>query len=423
MKTFFDHFIEHHWEKRPGVLPSPLQISLATDAELIDAALKAYADPRARAVPALQTQSDRPAYDEVEARSLMARHAKAPTLTEFVDGVICEGGLEGFFSYVSNLQIYKPEIWLRIQPVLGEITRRVGLPANRVDLDLFFGRYRQTPSGIHKDSASFCFVTHGRKRILVWPYETFAHLLEVQDADARHSTSFFLKDAANLDEWRSKAIVLEASPGEVIYWPSHYWHIGEDTGSTSSMVTLAFFLPEGIQRVLQKNFSVNYPRIRSRHSPWTFRTGYDSKTRSFTGIDQPATAAQALHDEIQSLLPETLSQFTRTWSLKASMGGFDVPPCLADVSESALRHSQWKWTGHHRIALYPGQAGLEMHAHGYAIAVTEGQKDFIGATLDLLHGGASVSIEALSHGPDGEAGALSLIRFLANSHSIERVLP
>ena len=93
---------------------------------------------------------------------------------------------------------------------------------------LFFGNYDKTPRGIHKDPVDiFLFVIEGRKKMYLWPEEFF----QEGDHDARLDSDFAVL--------RRDAIVLEGEPGDVIYWPSGYWHVGESVGGLSLSLSLA----------------------------------------------------------------------------------------------------------------------------------------------------------------------------------------
>jgi hypothetical protein len=70
----------------------------------------------------------------------------------------------------------------------------------------------------------------GRKRLRVWPSEVLR-----RQGVVTHSLDYerFLDDS----------VALEGEPGDVIYWPSNYWHIGESVdGGLAVSLSLAIFL-------------------------------------------------------------------------------------------------------------------------------------------------------------------------------------
>lgn len=93
----------------------------------------------------------------------------------------------------------------------------VGLPASGAITTLFHGNYERTPVGVHKDRFStFVFVLQGRKRMRFWPARPW------QDAVAtRVDYAQFLDDS----------FAVEIGPGDLLYWPSTYYHVGETVGA------------------------------------------------------------------------------------------------------------------------------------------------------------------------------------------------
>jgi hypothetical protein len=95
---------------------------------------------------------------------------------------------------------------------------------------LFVGDYERTPVGIHKDPhGTFVFVIEGRKRFRTWPSDFFP----ADKGTGRLRYRQFLPDA----------ITLEGAAGDLIYWPSSYWHIGEPLGGFSISLNVGVFPP------------------------------------------------------------------------------------------------------------------------------------------------------------------------------------
>jgi hypothetical protein len=88
---------------------------------------------------------------------------------------------------------------------------------------------------LHKDAEDvFTFVVTGRRRFLLWPFETFSGIAGLNASQSRTSHLLFEVD---YDAYRSQAVVLEASAGDLLYWPAEWWHVGESNGELA--VTLA----------------------------------------------------------------------------------------------------------------------------------------------------------------------------------------
>lgn len=121
------------------------------------------------------------------------------------------------------------EFWKRVRRFLNGLYALVGVPADRAEVDLFAGSYPRSRRGIHLDSADvFCFVIEGRKRIRLWPRSAFP--------EGAYWYGFSGKRKHLL-----KSICLDGEPGDILYWPSSYWHVGESRGGTVSSLSLGLY--------------------------------------------------------------------------------------------------------------------------------------------------------------------------------------
>ena len=103
----------------------------------------------------------------------------------------------------------------------------VGIPAIPTEIVLFLGDYAKTPFGIHQDfHDTFVFVVAGRKKFRTWPGDFF---------DERRNITTSMSYEAFLDG----ATTLEGGPGDVLYWPSDRWHVGETARGFGISVSLA----------------------------------------------------------------------------------------------------------------------------------------------------------------------------------------
>src|SRR5262249_12557652 len=121
------------------------------------------------------------------------------------------------------------ETWSRLRRFLGHLYQRIGIPAGFVDLVFFFGNYRNTPRGLHLDSADvFCFVVHCRKRIRIWG----PAVLPNWRAQPYINRAEYARDL-------SRSICLEGEAGDLLYWPSRFFHVGESISALSGSVSVA----------------------------------------------------------------------------------------------------------------------------------------------------------------------------------------
>jgi hypothetical protein len=132
---------------------------------------------------------------------------------------------------LNNLQTYHWNHWLQVKSFLGGFYQAFGVPLSGVDSTLFMGNYLYTPFGVHKDDLHiFNFVIQGQKVMSLWPFEKLAHREELPKDGPNlidHNALIHLRDKADEEQLLSQAKFLEASPGDVLFWPASYWHRAE----------------------------------------------------------------------------------------------------------------------------------------------------------------------------------------------------
>ncbi|MGC0417154.1 JmjC domain-containing protein [Embleya sp. AB8] len=113
--------------------------------------------------------------------------------------------------------------WERQRAFFEPLWERVGLPLSGAITTLFHGNYDHTPVGVHKDRfATFLFALEGRKRMRFWRARPWTEpVTTVLDYQPYLATSF----------------TAEPEPGDLLYWPSDYYHVGEsiDGGAATSV--------------------------------------------------------------------------------------------------------------------------------------------------------------------------------------------
>lgn len=226
---FWASFHRTHWERQGCVIRRPLSLPLLTAEELFDCLVAA---------------SDRfRAGDRLVQLELCVEHAQLLAdvgrhLPERADGSAAgwarrvTGLLGGrtFGLVVEDVQAYYPALWLRLRDALGGLLARTGLPA-LAKATVFLGNYESTPFGLHRGSSgNLMFVVEGPKRMRTWPDAYFRG-----KEDYTYRLDYHAHDP--------HSIVLDAEAGDVIYWPSDYWHVGERVGEgMSSAVSVALFM-------------------------------------------------------------------------------------------------------------------------------------------------------------------------------------
>jgi len=238
--AFWARFHEHYWEREAVVLRQPLARPLATAAEAFAALSHAGDGYRA---------GTRSAGLEfcIEHANLLADvglhlpgagdasiGTYAARVTRMLQG-------QRFGLVVDELQGDDPELWLRLRELLRGLYAVTGVPGEQAKAGMFLGNYETTPFGVHRGRAGvLMFVVSGRKRILAWP-DAYFHGKE--DLTYRLDYGPYVKDA----------IVLEGEPGDILYWPSDHWHIGEDVdGGVSMAISLTLFMEPSVAPDLLK---------------------------------------------------------------------------------------------------------------------------------------------------------------------------
>ena len=162
------------------------------------------------------------------------------SLAAYVDRATSKQAQREFCLAHFNLQAFDVSLWHRAAEFLHPLFEIVGVPHDDVDLDTFLGRYRTTPRGIHTDPAgTFMFVVAGHKRIIVWPPDALSpREYEISGGPLQRTVQALAPGDA------PGGTVLEGVAGDVLYWPSTYWHVGVASrlGELTAAVNLGVFM-------------------------------------------------------------------------------------------------------------------------------------------------------------------------------------
>jgi 50S ribosomal protein L16 3-hydroxylase len=142
-----------------------------------------------------------------------------------------------WYLYIPDgMQGYDGDLWDRaIELIMPAMKAHGGLPAGGMTIEMFYGKYQATPSGIHLDAAdSFSFITRGPKRLLFWPPDRFVAKFKSPAKDPSHQQALTGRYTDHLHD----AIVIDGEAGDVIYWPKDYWHIGASADWWAGMIAL-----------------------------------------------------------------------------------------------------------------------------------------------------------------------------------------
>ncbi len=236
--VFWRSFRQRYWEREGVVLRHPIGAPLAKPEELFAWLVEASNRFRAgdsRVVPEFfiehaQLLAGVERYLPRSDDGSMSGYADR--ITQVLDG-------RKFGLVIDHFQSHALDLWLRLRDFLRSLYGVTGFPGEQAKAALFLGNYRRTPFGLHRGrSGNFMFVVHGRKRIRSWP-------------DAFFKGKPDMTNRLDYARYNGDSITLDADPGDVIYWPSDYWHIGEDAGGLSAAISLALFMEPDLSEIMR----------------------------------------------------------------------------------------------------------------------------------------------------------------------------
>jgi hypothetical protein len=210
------------WELEPVLIERPFAEPLATPAEMMPA-LRAAGD-RVRAGE--RARPDEVSYSERLFVEGQFRYM-GPDVGRYLPGEAdCSAagyaerltrmlGGQKFALVLNDFQIYDRVIWNRWRKLLRALPPE--MPPQIGDLVVLFGNYDGTPFGVHQDTRhTLMYLVEGSRRFRLWP-DAYFRRPDREDAQATLDYRPYLDDA----------ITLEARAGDLLYWPSSYWHVGE----------------------------------------------------------------------------------------------------------------------------------------------------------------------------------------------------
>src|SRR5262249_19781349 len=145
---------------------------------------------------------------------------------------------------------------------------------------VFLRNHEATSFGVHRDEASvFLLPVEGCKRILAWPPG------ELEAGEVRFAS-------LDYEAHRGRALVMEGEPGDVLYWPSSHWHVGESVTPWSASISLGIRLHfQPVAEVLQHAMSL----LRGQIGPDRIHTYPFDPGESQRAVDSlPAESVAAL---------------------------------------------------------------------------------------------------------------------------------
>jgi hypothetical protein len=261
----------------------------------------------------------------------------------------------------------------RVRAFLDGFYRRVGAPSDFATAELFIGDYPRTPFGVHKDAGDvFCFVLEGEKRFRFWPGHLFPD----------KPVKFGMLDYA---EHLGQSLEVNAKVGDVVFWPSSYWHVGEGNGRLSLSMSLALYHSRtSAARNLAKSFE---------HA-MTQQFVMRSSNQEFLPLDarQPTLERKLSTDALGALrTPGFVEEIVKVEWLKRRSGFAFSPLPSVDPSAASLNRA---WTVRLRspfpILFERVDRALLVAANGYCVKVAYDRG--LPAVIRAINGGATLAM-------------------------------
>ncbi|MEO3876198.1 cupin domain-containing protein [Nonomuraea sp. B12E4] len=213
-KSFdWDTFVDRFWDQKPVLYKNIDGVPFA-EAEVFETAVLGSRPPHPLAMPGNMQFL-------VQRRQQTRPHDYLPELSDrSFDGYErrMADRLHGqrYALVVHRFHAFCHPLWTRAQRFYSGLWERVGQPTHTAGSTMFHGSYEHSPVGVHQDRfATFMFCVRGTKRMRFWAERPWS--------DPVHTV-------LDYQPYLASSFVVEVEPGDLLYWPSRYYHVGESAG-------------------------------------------------------------------------------------------------------------------------------------------------------------------------------------------------
>lgn len=310
--TSWVEFIDKYYEKQPCIIALDKIDGLPfTEKQALDAISAAFSEkntakihsPKERRIHINNLSIDQPLIKE----DSLPKNSE--DFEHFINRYFSDSKADDLTLVLHNCHQYDRSIYTSARKFLKPLQDQIGLPSAFVGTDLFAGKYRTNPKGLHKDTgAVFMFPLINEKKMLVWPWETFSSM-----APESRFQNASLKDV-NYKDFLDCAVVLQGEPGQCIYFPSHWWHMAYSENLNPTLaLNITWYMPstvgDFIMPTLKKVMAGSILNERFDHLP--------VMNESLLNEDQIKLPSQ-----VQGFLNELESSLKRHYLQRLSAGGF-----------------------------------------------------------------------------------------------------
>ncbi|GAA1923552.1 hypothetical protein GCM10009716_34960 [Streptomyces sodiiphilus] len=213
-------FAERHWDREPvlfrGVAPAPFQAD-----EVFRAAVQGTRPPGPRLMPP-NAQFTIGREQQTRPGSWLPQPSDG-SLAGYGERLARELGGRRYALVVHGFHTGHAPLWQRERAFYQGLWEQVGQPAGGVITTLFHGTYEHSPVGVHRDRfATFMYALRGRKRMRFWPVRPWSGPMTT------------VLDYAHC---RESSFSVEVAPGDLLYWPSSHYHVGESAAGGDEPAT------------------------------------------------------------------------------------------------------------------------------------------------------------------------------------------
>lgn len=148
------------------------------------------------------------------------------------------------FAWARLVQRHDPVVFRALVIALEPWFARRGLPRGETEAEIFLGRYRSTPGGIHREGcANLHLVIDGGKSMHFWTAPHWPPREARRRVDAAPDNGAEEEYLPNLDpaEHLGQALSLHAGPGAGFAWPAGIWHVGDSPHCMSIALNIAAY--------------------------------------------------------------------------------------------------------------------------------------------------------------------------------------
>ncbi len=148
------------------------------------------------------------------------------------------------FAWARAVQIHDRTLFRALVVALEPWFAERGLPEGRVEAEIFFGRYRGTPGGVHREACSnLHLVLEGEKHMHFWTGDDWPPASTVVREDQDPESGAQEQYLPDLDprEHYDRAERLTAVPGEGFAWQAGTWHVGRSDSKPSLALNIAAY--------------------------------------------------------------------------------------------------------------------------------------------------------------------------------------